>query len=138
MLAGAVLWSNVLQYHDAWLAPRDQLAELSSIGDDFAGASPSLITEYQPYGVRHLLRKLDPEGPAELRFRTVPLRTGGSLDKSEYADLDAFQLDAILVYRTLVLRRSPVESRPPSLYHLVSEGTLVRGRGSGRRRRARR
>jgi hypothetical protein len=51
VLVGAVLWSNVLQYHDAWLAPREQLQELSSIGDDFAGASPSLITEYQPYGV---------------------------------------------------------------------------------------
>jgi hypothetical protein len=122
VLAGAVLWSNVLQYHDAWLAPRDQLEELSTIGGDFAGDSPSLITEYQPYGVRHFLRKLDPEGPAELRYRTVALRTGGSLDKSEYADLDAFRLDGILVYRTLILRRSPVESRPSSVYHLVQTG----------------
>jgi hypothetical protein len=122
VLGGGVLWSNVLQYHDAWLAPRDQLAELSAIGADFAGGSPSLITEYQPYGVRHFLRKLDAEGPAELRFRTVPLRAGGSLDKSEYADLDAFALDGLLVYRTLVLRQSPVESRPSSAYHLVRAG----------------
>jgi hypothetical protein len=52
----------------------------------------------------------------------VPLRAGGSLDKSEYTDLDAFQLDGILVYRTLILRRSPVESRPPSAYTLARQG----------------
>src|SRR5204863_1624936 len=39
-----------------------------------------------------------------------------------YANIDDFSLDAILVYRTLVLRRSPVESRPPSIYRLVWSG----------------
>jgi hypothetical protein len=46
----------------------------------------------------------------------VPLRDGRLLDKGEYADLDAFQLPAVLDYRTLVLRTSPLESRPPSVY----------------------
>ena len=76
VVAGGVLWSNVLQYHDAWLAPRDQLAELASIGNRVAGDGPALMTEYQPYGVRHFLRKLDPEGASELRVRPVPLRNG--------------------------------------------------------------
>jgi hypothetical protein len=80
------------------------------------------MTEYQPYGVRHLLRKLDPEGAAELRVRPVPLLNGQTLNKGEYADLDAFDPSGILVYRTLVLRRSPVESRPPSQYRLVWAG----------------
>jgi hypothetical protein len=119
VIAGGVLWSNVLQYHDAWLGPRQQLAELSSIGDRFAGDAPALMTEYQPYGVRHFLRKLDPEGASELRVRQVPLRNGQLVSAGYTANLDDFQLDAILVYRTLVLRRSPVESRPPSVYHLV-------------------
>lgn len=122
VVAGAVLWSNVLQYHDAWLAPRDQLQELSLIGSKFAGASPALMTEYNPYGARHFLRRLDAEGAAELRFRQVTLRTGQLLSKGGYADLDDFDLSAILVYRTLVLRRSPVESRPPSVYRLVWSG----------------
>ncbi len=117
-----VLWTNVLQYHDAWLAPRSQLGELSAIGDRFAGDAPALMTEYQPYGVRHFLRKLDPEGAAELRFRHVTLRNGEMLDKGLSANIDDFQLDGILVYRTLVLRTSPVESRPPSVYRLVSKG----------------
>ena len=123
VIAGAVFWSNVLQYHDAWLAPRSQLAELELIGNRFAGASPSLMTEYQPYGVRHLLRKLDAEGASELRFRQVPLRDGQSLPPGGFANLDDFDLAGILVYRSLVLRRSPGESRPPSPYRLVWKGT---------------
>jgi hypothetical protein len=50
------------------------------------------------------------------------LRTGGDVPKGNSADLDEFDLDAILTYRTLVLRRSPVESRPPSVYRLVWKG----------------
>jgi hypothetical protein len=119
VVAGGVLWSNALQYHDAYLAPRSQLAELEPIGNRFAGDGPALMTEYQPYGVRHFLRKLDPEGASELRVRPVPLRNGQLLSKGYSANLDDFQLDAILVYRTLVLRRSPVESRPPSVYRLA-------------------
>jgi len=38
------------------------------------------------------------------------------------ADIDQFQLSGILVYKTLVLRNSPVQSRPPSPYKLVSRG----------------
>jgi hypothetical protein len=122
LVTGGVLWSNVLQYHDAWLAPRSQLAELEPIGERFAGDGPALMTEYQPYGVRHFLRDLDPEGASELRVRPVLLRTGQPVERGHSANLDAFSLDAILTYRTLVLRRSPVESRPPSSYQLVASG----------------
>jgi hypothetical protein len=52
----------------------------------------------------------------------VFLRTGRLLGKGEYADLDAFSLPAVLTYRTIVLRRSPAESRPPSTYSLVWRG----------------
>lgn len=122
VVAGGVLWSNVLQYHDAWLAPRSQMAELSSIGGRFAGDGPALQTEYSPYGARHFLRRLDTESASELRVRPVTLRTGQLLPQGVSADIDDFPLDAILLYRTLVLRRSPVASRPPSAYRLVSKG----------------
>jgi hypothetical protein len=112
----------VLQYHDAWLAPRDQLAELSEIGERFAGDAPALMTEYQPYGARHFLRRLDPEAASELRARQVALRDGRLLDKGQSANLDEFADDAVRVYRTLVLRRSPLESRPPSDYELLWRG----------------
>ncbi|HEU4942613.1 MAG TPA: hypothetical protein VFT18_05060, partial [Gaiellaceae bacterium] len=117
-----VLWSNALAYHDVNLAPRDQLAELERIGEQFAGSGPALMTEYQPYGVRHFLRRLDAEGASELRRRPVALNDGSTLPKGGFADLSAFRPSDILVYRTLVLRRSPVESRPPAAYRLVWSG----------------
>jgi hypothetical protein len=121
-IAVGVLWSNALTYSGVWLAPYDQLAELESIGHRFAGDGPALMTEYQPYGVRHFLRDLDPEGASERRARPVLLRGGAVLGKSQYADIDAFTLPSVLVYRTLVLRTSPMASRPPSVYRLVSSG----------------
>jgi hypothetical protein len=122
LVAGGVLWSNVLAYRDVNLAPRDQLEELEAIGHDFAGQGPALMTEYQPVGVRHFLRGLDAEGASELRRRPVLLRDGTSLEKLQYANLDSFRLDDVLVYRTLVLRRSPFESRPPAPYELRRRG----------------
>ncbi len=122
VVAGAVLWSNVLQYHEVWLGPREQLAELSDIGERFAGEGPALQTEYQPYGVRHFLRKLDAEGASELRVRPVSLRDGRQVEKGSYANLDEFADADIRVYRTLVLRRSPTESRPASDYRLAWSG----------------
>jgi hypothetical protein len=121
-IAGGVLWSNALQYRDVSLAPREQLVELEEIGELLDGQGPTLMTEYQPYGARHFLREADPEAASELRRRVIPLVEGGSLTKGEYADTDRFQLDALLVYRSLVLRRGPDQSRPPSAYSLVWEG----------------
>jgi hypothetical protein len=122
VIAGGVLWSNALAYKDVTLAPHDRLAELEDIGSRFAGQGPALMTDYEPYGVRHFLRRLDPEGASELRRRVVPLRSGRPLDKLEVADIDEFQLAGLLVYRTIVLRTSPLESRPPSPYRLVRPG----------------
>jgi hypothetical protein len=122
VIAAGVLWSNALAYHDVNLAPRQQLVELERIGERFAGDGPALMTEYQPYGVRHFLRRLDAEGTSELRRRDIPLRNGTLLTKGAYADLAAFQSSAIDVYRTLVLRRSPFATRPPARYRLVWRG----------------
>jgi hypothetical protein len=121
-IAGGVLWSNALAYHDVWLAPRSPLRDLETIGNRFAGDGPTLMNDYQPFGVRHFLRDMDPEGPAELRRRQVPLVNGQLLGRGEYADIDRFRLDGIMVYRSLVLLHTPTESRPPSVYKLVWKG----------------
>jgi len=115
-IAGGVIWSNLLGYGGINLGPRERFAELETIGKRFAGQGPALMTEYEPFGVRHFLGSLDPEGASELRRRQVRLRTGRSLPKAQTADIDEFALSAVLEYRTLVLRRSPVASRPPSPY----------------------
>lgn len=123
VIGGGVLWSNVLAYNNVWLAPRSQLRELEAVGEQFSGTGPTLITEYSPYGSRHFLRKLDPESAGELRRRPILLRNGQQVPKGGYADIDQFQLDGVLVYRTLVLVRSPSASRPPSVYRLAWTGS---------------
>jgi hypothetical protein len=121
-IGGGVLWSNTLAYTNVWLAPRAQLAELQTIGQRFAGDGPTLMTEYNPYGDRYLLRNLSPEGASDRRVRLDLLLTGEELEGGATADLDAFELSGVLAYRTIVLRRSPLESRPPSVYRLVWQG----------------
>jgi hypothetical protein len=122
VLAAGVLYSDALGYRAAWIAPHGQLAELEQIGKAFAGQGPALMTEYQPYGVRHLLRSLDAEGASELRVHLVPLADGSSLATGQYANIDQFRYPDLLFYRTLVLRRSPTESRPGAPYQLVFRG----------------
>jgi hypothetical protein len=117
-----VIWSNVLQYHDVFLAPSSRLSELATIGHRFSGQGPALMTEYEEYGSRHFLRTLDAEGAGELRRHYVYLRTGAVAGKGVSPDIDEIRLDAVLYYRTLVLRRSGVGSRPPSAYGLAWRG----------------
>lgn len=115
-------WSYMLAYQSVWLAPREQLLELSAIGADRQNPSPALMLEYSPYGVRHFLRDLSAEGAGELRRRTVSLVDGGTLPKAAYADLDEIAQSALADYPTLVLRRSATASRPPSNYTLAWSG----------------
>ena len=122
VVAAGVLWSNALAYRDVNLAPRDRLGELERIGEAIAGEGPTLMTEYEPYGARHFLRKAEAEGASELRRRQVALAVGGTVPKGEAADTDALDPAGLLLYRSLVLRRSPVQSRPPAAYELVWSG----------------
>jgi hypothetical protein len=121
-LAVGLATSDAMAAQSASLAPHDQLAELETIGKRFAGQGPALMTEYQPYGVRHFLRGLDAEGASELRRRPIPLLDGRLAAKGEAPDLDSIRQSAIDVYRTLVLRRQPPASRPSSRYSLVWSG----------------
>jgi hypothetical protein len=122
VIAAGVLGSNLLAYKEVNLAPYEQLHELETIGERIDGKGPALMTEYQPYGVRHFLRNGEGEGASELRRRLVPLRTGAPLAKSGYADLDEFADDSLAPYRALVVRRSPASSRPGSAFHLTWSG----------------
>jgi hypothetical protein len=121
-VAGGIAWSNALAYRDVSLAPRGQLAELERISELIAGQGPTLITEYSPYGARHFLRDADPESISELRRRQIRLRDGSEVPKGGAADTDRVDPAALNVYPTLVVRRSPVSSRPPAQYRLISSG----------------
>ncbi len=122
LLGAGVLWSNVLGYANAYVAPQEQLHELEAAGRLLDGQGPTLMTEYEPYGARHLLREADGEGASELRERLIPLRDGTPLPKSASADITAFDPTALREYRSLVLRTSPLASRPPSAYRRIRAG----------------
>ena len=80
------------------------------------------MLEPGPYGLLYFLRNLAPENPSMRRSRPLELRNNRVLNFPGYADIDAFPLESILPYRTLVLNRTANASRPPSMYHLVWQG----------------
>ena len=87
-----------------------------------AGEGPALMTEYSPYGARHFLRDADAEAASERRRHPIPRLDGTAVPKGHSADTDRLDPAALAFYRTLVLRRSPAQSRPPSAYRLTWEG----------------
>jgi hypothetical protein len=120
----AVLWSNALQYQGVLLAPSARLMELEKIGHTFSGKGPALLTEYEPYAVRHFLRGLDADNSSGLRIHQVCLRHPGPCFKEvatngSSPDLDEIRLDQVLAFKTLITRRTGVTSRPPSVYDLA-------------------
>jgi hypothetical protein len=121
-VTGGVLASNALAYREVWLAPRDALVELEAIGERTAGQGPTLLTSFDPFAARHFLRRADAEEASGLRRRIVPLRDGSMLPEGEAADIDRFRFPDLLTYRTLVMRRSPLASRPPSTYQRIWRG----------------
>jgi len=146
VIAGGVLLSNVMQYHAVILAPSDRLMELEHIGSKYSGQGPGLLTEFEPYGARHFLRGLGGEATSELRVNPVCLRPGSPLPDPESPtgcieaafgttpNVDEIKLDQVLHYRTLITRRTGVESRPPSVYRRVWAGRYydVWQRGAGK------
>jgi hypothetical protein len=119
-LAFGVVWSNALAYRAVRLAPRDRLAQLQDIGEQLAGEGPTLYTEFEEFG-KHFLREGDPTGSSEAWQPPTPTGERGRFDRSE--DLDRFSLAYVLRYRTIVLRRSPSLSRPPSPFKRISAGS---------------
>jgi hypothetical protein len=143
-IGAGVLWSNALAYREVDLAPHARFAELETIGKRIDGQGPTLTTEYEFWGVRHFLRDAQPNGASLLSRKFALLRTnalfehgrtqgtetspsgitlaGGPPPEGLFFDIDDFQTESVLGFRTLVLRRSPVASRPPSPYKLTWSG----------------
>jgi hypothetical protein len=143
-IGAGVIWSNALAYREVDLAPHARFAELEKIGTQIDGEGPTLTTEYEFWGVRHFLRDAQPNGASLLSRKLVLLRPNALLEQSQsqdaetspsgitlgggpppegsFFDIDDFQTPSVLAFRTLVLRRSPVASRPPSPYQLTWSG----------------
>jgi hypothetical protein len=124
LLAIGVIWSNVRGYHDVLLAPHQRMSDLARIGQLVEGKDPTFINDYEVYADRHFERAGAPTEPAEYRYANLPTTQGKLLVKTAYADVDSFPLTTLLPYRSIVVRASPVESRPPAIYRLVYRGSF--------------
>jgi hypothetical protein len=112
-----VLWSNALAYHWVYIAPEGRMRELKRIGDRIDDQGPTLYMEFEEFA-KHYLRGADPTGWSE--SWQPPNAPHGRFGLP--GDIDDVPLSYALRFRTLVLRRSPSASRPPSAFRLVYRG----------------
>jgi hypothetical protein len=122
VLAGGVLWTNALAYHDASVAPRARFTELASIGRRFSGQGPAFYNLSDEFAI-HFLRSVAPVDPA---LGPPPPRPG--LPPRPYTqaripwDPDELDEHYLQSFPLLVLGRSPSSSRPPADYQLAYRG----------------
>jgi hypothetical protein len=120
-LAIGVLASDALLYHATNLAPTQRFEELASIGQRYADQGPTLAPDFEEYSL-YLLRKMEPDSPG-LAF-PGPFTFVGDTPRlyGHSYDLDQLTLASLERFRTIVARRSPAWSRPPSNFALVWTG----------------
>ncbi|MEX2195790.1 MAG: hypothetical protein WD844_10940 [Thermoleophilaceae bacterium] len=115
-----VAWTNVLAYGWADLAPRDRLAELDDIAERIEGEGPTLYPEFEEFA-KFFLRDAAPTGSAE-SWQPPPRATvvgGAGTSFGLSNELDQLDTQYVRSFPTIVLRRSPTGSRPPTGYELA-------------------
>ena len=114
-LAGAVLVSDAMAYRGVYLAPKPRVGELAEIGERFSGQGPAMLPEFEEYG-KHYLRELDALVPTDGWTTQVAQRRRPGPVYANSLDLDELDLGFVQQFPLLVVRRSPVASRPPGSY----------------------
>ncbi len=120
VIAAGVLAGNALVYHDSTLAPYARLHNLEYIGERFAGQGPTLTTDFDEYA-EYYLRDADETsmvtGPT-LQLRPEVNRATEPGGIFAY-DINEYTFSWLESFRTIVMRRDPLASRPPSNYRLA-------------------
>jgi hypothetical protein len=120
VVAGGVLAGNALLYHDTSLAPYARLRDLQKIGERFAGQGPTITPDFDEYAEYYLR---DDEQDSVVNGPALELRPGVNREAEPggifHYDMDEFPVPFLEGYRTIVMRRNPLASRPPSNYKRV-------------------
>ena len=127
LVAGGVLWSDALLYHDTNLAPTGRFEEQQRIADRFGGQGPALLTDFDEYALFEL-RDLDPSAPG-LALKPPVLATlvnGTPVPYGASVDIDQLPEAALDGFPIVVERRSPDRSIAPFGYELAFEGRYYR------------
>ena len=121
-VAAGVLWTNALAYHGVSMAPHDRFAELARIGHSLDGRGPTLFDEFDEHA-KHLLREAGGASSPETvhRYLTPEIAKAETTTKQAH-DLDRMDWRYVRRFPRILLRRSPLASRPPSGYVLESSG----------------
>jgi hypothetical protein len=120
MIAGGVLLSDAIQYHDMPLAPTARYDEMASLNARFAGRGPTLFADFDEYSL-YEMRSMDIGGPDFLNVPPALLQT--SKGHGHTVDLELAKPAALARYPLVVTRVSPMAFRPPAAYRLLWRGT---------------
>jgi len=120
-VAVGVLAGNALAYHETWVAPASRFRDLERIGQRFDGRGPALyphFDELAEYPLRDEQAIVVVSPPAG---RDPRLRTSRHTSRPIFTyDLDDLDQRYVQSFSLLVLRRSPLRSRPASNWRLVA------------------
>jgi hypothetical protein len=121
VIALGIFGSDALAYHATGLAPTQRYTELSAIGEHFSGQGPALLTDFDEYGL-FLLREVRVDSPGYAYHGVITLDNGANPQYGHSYDVDQISQATLQQYPLLVMRRSPIWSRPPSNYSEVWSG----------------
>ena len=118
LLAAGVGLSDLFSYRDTRLAPLDRVASM----EDVAAAVPDrglyLLNEWEEFG-KYFMRsaRVNPASEAE-SVRPVRLRRPAPIF-GQWFDLDRHKLSYVQSFSGVIMRRSPVASRPPASFRMI-------------------
>jgi hypothetical protein len=122
-LAVGILASNAFTYHDTNLLPNQRYEELMSIGERFGSDEAALLPEFDEIAL-YALQDLPPDGPG-FSYKNPQLGLLADGTPAAYGmsyDLDQLPPQAVESYETIVARRRPNASRPPSSFERIFSG----------------
>lgn len=121
LAALGILLSDGLLYHGTNLAPSQRYDELETIDARFAHQRPTLAPDFDEY-VLPLLSEMEVDSPGLAYAGPFDFAGGVGRMYGHSYDLDTIALSSVERFRTIVMRRSPGWSRPPSNFTLEWTG----------------
>ena len=117
VLLGAILWSDGETYHGTQLAPVEKLLAMEDVAERYSDSDDLLLVHESEEFAKYFMR----DAPINDHFEPITIRhielLGNQGFRARYFDLDAVVPDYLQEWKLLVLRKSPVVSRPPANWH---------------------